>query len=326
MKTRNRNMQIFTSCKNLTCCLLFGGSVAILASCTSNNNKYDASGTFEAVETIVSAEANGVIKKFDVTEGQNLTAGQEIGYIDSTQLSLRKKQLEAQVRATGSRLPDIALQTNFYKQQLAVTQVRLNNLKREQTRIQNLVKADAATTKQLDDINAQVEETEKQLNVIQKQDAAQASVLNTQTSGLRSDVLPLIAQIEQVEDQLVKSKIINETKGTVLTKYAETNEMASTGKALYKIADLSTLILRAYITGDQLPKVKLNQKVTVMIDDGKDNYKNYEGIIEWISDKAEFTPKTIQTKDERANLVYAVKIRVVNDGYLKIGMYADVKL
>ncbi|MFT3747989.1 MAG: HlyD family efflux transporter periplasmic adaptor subunit [Agriterribacter sp.] len=300
--------------------------MVIISSCSNNNNKFDASGTFEAVETIVSAEATGVIKVFNVKEGQEIAAGTEVGYIDSTQLALRKKQLEAQIKATGSRLPDINAQTNYYKQQLAVTQVRLNNLKREQVRVQNLVKADAATTKQLDDINAQVEETEKQLQVIQNQDAAQVSVLLTQTSGLKSDALPLIAQIEQVQDQLNKSRIINETKGTVLAKYAETNEMATTGKALYKIADLSTIILRAYITGDQLPGIKLNQKVIVLADDGKDKYKNYEGIIEWISDKAEFTPKTIQTKDERANLVYAIKIRIVNDGFLKIGMYADVKL
>ncbi|MFT3946812.1 MAG: HlyD family efflux transporter periplasmic adaptor subunit [Agriterribacter sp.] len=298
----------------------------IVSGCGNNNNQYAASGTFEAVETIVSAEATGIIKQFNIEEGREIPAGVEVGYIDSTQLSLRKKQLEAQVKATGSRLPDINAQTNYYKQQLSVTQVRLNNLKKEQARVQNLVKADAATTKQLDDINAQVEETEKQLQVIQKQDAAQVSVLRTQTSGLKSDALPLIAQIEQVQDQLNKSRIINETKGTVLAKYAEANEMATTGKALYKIADLSTIILRAYITGNQLPGIKLNQKVTVMIDDGKDKYKNYEGIIEWISDKAEFTPKTIQTKDERANLVYAIKIRVANDGFLKIGMYADVKL
>ncbi|MCC6289446.1 MAG: HlyD family efflux transporter periplasmic adaptor subunit [Chitinophagaceae bacterium] len=306
--------------------LLLIACIAVISSCRNNNTAYDASGTFEAVETIVSAEATGVIKTFNISEGQQIAAGTEVGYIDSTQLSLRKKQLEAQIKATGSRLPDITAQTNYYKQQLAVTQIRLNNLKREQTRINNLVKADAATGKQLDDINAQVEETEKQLQVIQKQDAAQVSVLSTQTSGLRSDALPLVAQIEQVQDQLNKSRIINETQGTVLVKYAEVNEMATIGKALYKIADLHTIILRAYITGDQLPKIKLNQKVTVMVDDGKDNYKNYDGIIEWISDKAEFTPKTIQTKDERANLVYAIKIRVANDGFLKIGMYADVKL
>lgn len=299
---------------------------AVLFACSGNKHPYDASGTFEAVETIVSAEATGVIKQFDVEEGQSLAVGQIVGYIDSTQLSLRKKQLEAQIKATGSRLPDISVQTSYYKQQLAAMQVKFDNLKHEQNRIQNLVKADAATGKQLDDTNAQVQEMEKQLQVIQQQNAAQVSVLKTQTSGLRSDVLPLVAQIEQITDQLNKCNIVNETKGTVLTKYAEVNEMATAGKALYKIADLSSIVLRAYITGDQLAKVKLNQKVTVMVDDGKDAYKNYEGTIEWINNKAEFTPKTIQTKDERANLVYAVKIRVSNDGFLKIGMYADVKL
>ncbi|MBX3256080.1 MAG: HlyD family efflux transporter periplasmic adaptor subunit [Chitinophagaceae bacterium] len=296
-----------------------------LFACSGNKHPYDASGTFEAVETIVSAEATGVIKQFDINEGQTLEAGQQVGYIDSTQLSLRKKQLEAQIRATGSRVPDIAAQTGYYKQQLAAMQVKLDNLKHEQTRIQNLVKADAATTKQLDDVNAQVAEMEKQLKVIQQQSVAQVSALQTQTSGLRSDVLPLVAQMEQVADQLNKCRIVNETKGTVLIKYAEVNEMATAGKALYKVADLSHVILRAYITGDQLSAIKLKQQVTIMVDDSKDAYRNYEGTVEWINGKAEFTPKTIQTKDERANLVYAVKIKVINDGFLKIGMYADVK-
>lgn len=299
---------------------------ALLFSCSGDGNAYDASGSFEAVETIVSAEATGTIESFKVEEGQILEGGVTVGYIDSTQLALRKKQLEAQIKAMGSRLPDIAMQTGYYKQQLAAAQIRLDNLKREQTRIQNLVKADAATPKQLDDINAQAEESEKQLMVVKKQDAAQVSALTTQSSGLRSDVLPLLAQIEQVNDQLSKCSIVNRTPGTVLTKYAEENEMAATGKPLYKIADLRTIILRAYITGDQLAKVKLNQKVTVMIDAARDSVRRYGGVVEWISDKAEFTPKTIQTRDERANLVYAMKIRVINDGALKIGMYADVKL
>lgn len=305
--------------------LIFGLLPALIVSCTDNDNAYDASGSFEVVETIISAEATGTIEAFNVEEGQILKAGEVVGYIDSTQLALKKKQLEAQIKAMGSRLPDIAMQTGYYKQQLAAAEIRLGNLKREQTRIQNLVKADAATLKQLDDINAQVDESEKQLMVIKKQDAAQVSALKTQSSGLRSDVLPLLAQIEQLNDQLGKCRIINGPAGTVLTKYAEANEMATTGKPLYKIADLTTVILRAYITGDQLAKVKLNQKADVMIDTGKDSVKHYNGLVEWISDKAEFTPKTIQTRDERANLVYAVKIRVLNDGALKIGMYADVK-
>jgi len=204
--------------------------------------------------------------------------------------------------------------------------VRLDNLLHEQKRVQNLLKADAATPKQLDDINAQVEELQKQLDVIRKQDAAQTSVLKTQTSGLRADVQPLVAQIEQINDQLAKTKIVNEVNGTVLTKYAEANEVAAAGKPLYKIADLSTIILRAYVTGDQLTGIKLNQQVKVLVDSAGGQYRELPGTIEWISSKAEFTPKTIQTKDERANLVYAVKIRVKNDGYLKIGMYGEVAL
>jgi HlyD family secretion protein len=162
--------------------------------------------------------------------------------------------------------------------------------------------------------------------LIRKQVAAQASVLKTQTSGLRADVLPLYVQIEQINDQLAKSRIVNEENGTVLAKYAGANEMAVAGKPLYKVADLSTIVLRAYITGDQLPRVKLSQQVKVLVDSTDGKYRELQGQIEWISSKAEFTPKTIQTKDERANLVYAVKIRLKNDGFLKIGMYGEVIL
>lgn len=296
------------------------------AGCKGKENVYDASGTFEAVETIVSAEATGRIIEFRLEEGQLLKAGEEVGYIDSLPLYLKKKQLEAQIKATGSKLPDIVAQTNVYKQQLAVSQTRLDNLLHEQKRIQNLLKADAATPKQLDDINAQISELQKQLEVINRQDAAQASVLRTQTSGLRADVVPLYVQIEQVNDQLAKAKIVNEVNGTVLSKYAEASEMAVAGKPLYKIADLTTIILRAYLTGDWLTSIKLNQIVKVLVDDKDGKSRTLQGTIEWISDKAEFTPKTIQTKDERANLVYAVKIRVKNDGFLKIGMYGEVIL
>ncbi|MBS1597056.1 MAG: HlyD family efflux transporter periplasmic adaptor subunit [Bacteroidetes bacterium] len=308
--------------KSLT--TILAGAI-LLASCSGNKNAYDASGTFEAIETIVPAEATGTIEHLQVEEGQFLKQGEPVGYIDSVQLYLKKKQLEAQIKATGTKMPDISAQTEVYKEQLHVAQTRLDADLREQKRIQNLVKSDAATTKQLDDINTEVEEAQKQLLVIQKQDAAQVSLLQTQTSGLRGDVLPLVVQIEQINDQLAKSRIINPVNGTVLVKYVEPNEMATSGKPLYKIADLSTIILRAYVTGDQFAKIKLNQKLTVLVDDGLGKYKSYDGIIEWISDKAEFTPKTIQTKDERENLVYAVKVNVKNDGYLKIGMYGEVK-
>lgn len=299
---------------------------ASLAACNNNNPDHDASGTFETTESIISAEANGIIKQFDIEEGQVLKAGQYIGYIDSVQLHLKKKQLESQVKSLLSKTPDVATQINAYKKQLAVAQTRLNAQLVEKQRIENLVKADAATPKQLDDITASTDALQKELAVIKGQEAAQSSILQTQTSGLVGETIPLKVQIEQINDQLANSRIINEVNGTVLTKYAEANEMAANGKPLYKIADLSTLILRAYISGNQLSSVKLNQPVKVLVDDADGKFKEYNGVIEWISNKAEFTPKTIQTKDERANLVYAVKIRVKNDGYLKIGMYADVKL
>ena len=298
----------------------------VLASCKNNKNNFDASGSFEAEETIISAEAPGTIKQLDIEEGMVLQAGQTIGYIDSIQLYLKKKQLEAQLKATGKKIPNISAQTGYYNQQEAVTQSRLQNLLHEQKRLQNLVKADAATPKQLDDINAQIDETQKQLLVTGKQKNAQVSALQTQSSSISSDLLPLQVQIEQLNDQLARCQIINPVNGTVLTKYAEPNEMTAQGKPLYKIADLSFIILRAYITGNQLPVIKLNQKIKVNTDDGKGGYKETAGTITWISNKAEFTPKTIQTKDERANMVYAIKIKVKNDGSYKIGMYGEIKL
>lgn len=297
----------------------------IFPACSNQKNNFDASGTFEATETIVSAQGNGVIKSFNINEGETLDSGAVLGYIDTIQLYLKKKQLEAQVKAMGFKLPDINAQTAQFKQQAAVTQSRLEYLLKEKSRIENLVKADAATPKQLDDISAQVTESQQQIKAINQQGAAQTSVLNTQRSGISGDVAPLFIQIEQLDDQLEKSKIINPVKGTVLTKFAEADEVATIGKPLYTIADLSTIILRAYITGDQFSGVRPGQKVNVLVDDTSGKSKTFEGIVEWISSKAEFTPKTIQTKDERANLVYAIKVRVQNDGTLKIGMYGEVK-
>lgn len=298
----------------------------LCSSCRNNKDLYDASGTFEATEIIIPAEANGIIESFNVSEGMTLDSGRQIGFIDTTQLFLKKKQLEAQIKATGAKLPDISAQTAQFKQQAAVTQSRLDHLLKEKTRTGNLVKAEAATQKQLDDINAEIATVKQQIKAINEQGAAQTSALRTQRSGISSAVSPLMIQIEQINDQLEKSKIINPINGTVLSKFAEEDEMATIGKPLYSIADLSTITLRAYITGDQFSSIKFGQKVTVFVDDTTGKSRQYQGTIEWISNKAEFTPKTIQTKDERANLVYAVKIKVKNDGTLKIGMYGEVKL
>lgn len=283
----------------------------LLTACNDNKVSFDASGSFEAEETIISSEATGTIKQFSIEEGQIVEAGQEIGYIDSLQLHLKKKQLEAQVTAILGKKPNIPVQLSALQEQLKTTE-------KERTRVANLVKGDAATPKQLDDINAQIE-------VLKKQIAAQQSTLSISSEGLSKDIVPLQVQVEQLNDQLAKCKIINPANGTVLAKYAEANEMTTTGKPLYKIADLSNIILRAYITSNQLTQVKLNQKVKVLTDDGKGGFKETEGTVTWINDKAEFTPKTIQTKDERANMVYAVKIKVKNDGLYRVGMYGEIK-
>lgn len=282
----------------------------ILSACHKNQHTFDASGSFEAEETIISAEAQGTLKVFDVQEGQTLQAGQHIGYIDSVQLYLRKKQLEAQIIVMMGKRPDIPVQ-------LSALQEQLKTAEREKARIANLVEGDGATPKQLDDITAQVE-------VLKKQIEAQKSSLSISSESISNEIVPLQVQIEQLADQLAKCHIVNPVNGTVLAKYAEANEMASVGKPLYKIADLSNIILRVYITGNQLPEVRLNQEVKVLTDDGNGGYKETAGTITWISDKAEFTPKTIQTKDERANKVYAVKVRVKNDGSYKIGMYGEI--
>lgn len=284
--------------------------LALLA-CKPEPTAYDASGAFEAEETIISAEATGTLLAFPIEEGQDLQAGQLIGYVDSTQLFLKKKQLEAQVRALLGKKPNIPVQ-------LATLQEQLKTAEKEKVRFTNLVKANAAPAKQLDDINAQIEQLKKQIE-------AQKSTLSISTDSYSKEAVPLEVQIEQIEDQLKKCRIINPVQGTVLLKYATVHEMTAPGKPLYKIADLSTIILRAYITGDQLPAIKLNQTVTVLTDDGHGGYRETDGTITWISDKAEFTPKTIQTKTERANMVYAIKLKVKNDGTYKIGMYAEVR-
>lgn len=304
-------------------CTILG--IVTLESCNSNKNSFDASGSFEAVETIISAESNGVIKTFNIEEGQSLTKGEIVGYIDSLQLTLKKEQLLAQIGAINSRQPDIYEQTQSYDAQIATLKTQLSNAISEQKRLQNLVRGDAATPKQLDDATQQVHVLNKQISAVQAQKNAQKSVLETSSKSISDEQLPVQVQIKQIKDQLDKAKIINPMDGTVLAKYAEENEVAQIGQPLYKIADLSTIILRVYISGNQLSKAKLNQKVTVSTDDGDGGFKQIDGVIVWISDKAEFTPKTIQTKDERANLVYATKVKVQNDGSYKIGMYGEIK-
>ncbi len=284
--------------------------VPFFIACNSEEKAFDATGTFEAREVIVSAEQTGKLIDYAVDEGQMLEANARVAEIDSAQLVLKKAQLEAQIKAVLSRQPDVQTQLAALQEQIKTANFELN-------RLENLVKGGAATQKQLDDANAQIDVLEKQL-------AAQRSALQTTTSSIQSEVAPLSLQIEQVNDLLNKCHVVNPINGTVLTSYVEAGEIAVAGKPLYRIADLSHMELRAYVTGDQLATLSIGQKVTVSTDNGSGGFNQQEGSIIWISEEAEFTPKTIQTKDERANLVYAIRISVPNDGKLKIGMYGEV--
>ncbi len=286
-------------------------ALTCLFACRQDKNDFDASGTFEAVETIISAEVNGKILSFEAKEGDVLKAGQVIGYIDSTQLHLQRLQLEQNKKAILSGRPNTQIQTKALKEQLATA-------KTDRDRMANLVQGGVANPKQLDDANARITTLEAQIS-------AQESSLYTTNTSIEEQANLVEVQLQEVLDRLEKSKITNPVNGTVLTTFVEPFEMTAAGRPLYKIADLSTLTLRAYITGDQLPQVKLNQNVKVYTDKGDGGFNETEGSVTWINDKAEFTPKSILTKNERANLVYAIKVRVVNDGSYKIGMYGEIK-
>ena len=298
----------------------------LFAGCNGNGNEFDASGTFEADETIVSSELPGKILLFNVEEGMHLVKDSIVGAVDATSIDLQQEQVEASINALNQKTSSPAEQVRLLQDQLSVQQTKLDNLLHERARIENLVKADAATSKQLDDMNYQVDAVKKEMAVTQQQINVQRNNIATQNRSILSEADPMRKRIAQLKDQASRANIVNPVNGTVISKYAEAGEITSAGKALYKIADLSELNLRAYVTGVQLPTIKLGQQVKVLIDQGEKKYKEYPGTISWISDKAEFTPKTIQTKEERANLVYAIKVKVKNDGFLKIGMYGEVKL
>ena len=283
----------------------------LLFSCSNGSEEYDATGSFEATEIIVSSQANGRILALNVNEGEQLQKEQIVGRIDSTQLYLQKMSLLSNAKGVRAQQPDISKQTSAIQDQI-------KTLKREKARVERLIAANAANRKQLDDI-------ESQLEVLQSQLSAQTSILQKNSQHISAQSSTIDIQVAQLDDQLEKTRITSPITGTVLNRYAETGELATMGTPLFKIADTGTLFLRAYMTNDQLALIKLNDEVTVRVDDGEGGMRSYKGEISWISDKSEFTPKTIQTKNERANLVYALRIAVHNDGFLKIGMYGEVK-
>ena len=285
--------------------------LALFSACGNGAPKYDATGTFETTEVLVSAEASGRLLYFDIEEGMLLKAGEEVGVVDTVQLYLKKLQLEASIKSVEEQRPDILKQVAATKEQISAAQ-------RERNRVANLLKVGAANQKQLDD-------AEDLLEVLRKQLVAQNSTLSNSHQSLTWQSSSVGIQVAQVEDQLKKCHITSPITGTVLAKYAEAGELTAMGTPLFKVADTEQMYLRAYITSEQLSQVKLGQKVTVFSDYGTDEHKQYPGVVTWISDTSEFTPKTILTKNERANLVYAVKIAVHNDGLLKIGMYGGVE-
>ncbi|MCI6160999.1 MAG: HlyD family efflux transporter periplasmic adaptor subunit [Prevotellaceae bacterium] len=283
----------------------------ILAACGKETKEYDATGTFEATETTIYAEQSGRLLRFDVEEGCTLEKEQEVGLIDTLQTFLKIRQLQASQKVYASQRPDVEKQVAALRQQLAKAQM-------EERRFSELVKDGAAPRKTLDDAVSQVEVLKKQLE-------AQQSALNTNTEALNQQMATADAQMNQLGNLLKKCRIASPIAGTVLEKYVENGEFVNMGKPLFKMADTENMFIRAYVTTAQLQNIKPGQRVKVMSDYGKGNKKTYNGRVAWISNRSEFTPKTILTDDERADLVYAVKIAVKNDGYIKIGMYGEVK-
>lgn len=286
--------------------------LSLLASCGNSDVKWDATGVFEATEVVVSAEGNGVLEKFDVTEGAQIEKGSLVGIIDTVQLNITRMQLVASRSGVLSHTADV-------QEQIASVSEQIRWQKSERDRFTKLLRDGAATQKQVDDITNQIAVLEKQL-------IASRSTLKKGNSGITEEGRSIELKIAQIDDQIRRCYIVSPMSGTVLAKYAEQYEFMAVGKPLFAIADMENVYLRAYVTASLLTKVKLGQKVKVYSDFGADESHEYEGVIGWISSKAEFTPKMIQTRDERANTVYAVKIAVKNDGYLKIGMYGQMVL
>ena len=291
--------------------MIMAVGLVVLASCGSNEKEYDATGVFEATETTVFAEQSGALMTFDVNEGDVMAQGKEVGLIDTTQIWLKIQQAGATKNVYQSQKPDM-------EKQIAATRQQLAKAKQDQQRYKELVADGAAPSKMLDDATNQV-------SVLQKQLDAQISSLSTQLSTLNSQLSTVDVQVDQLRDQLHKCHITTPMAGTVLEKYVERGEFVATGKPLFKIADTENMFIRAYVTSAQLQNIKVGQQAKVFADYGDGQKKEYDGVVSWISSRSEFTPKTILTDDERADLVYALKVAIKNDGYVKIGMYGEVK-
>ena len=287
------------------------GLALMLNACGNKEKEYDATGVFEATETVVCAEQNGSLMVFDVEEGDRLEQGREVALIDTVQLWLKMQQAEATKKVYRSQKPDM-------EKQLAAIREQLAKARQEQQRYRELVADGAAPRKMLDDADSQVE-------VLQRQMEALRSSLSVSTDALDRQMEAADVQREQLLDQLEKCHVRTPASGTVIEKYVERGEFVATGKPLFKMADTAHMYLRAYVTSAQLQHIRIGQKAKVFADYGEGQKREYAGTVTWISSRSEFTPKTILTDDERADLVYALKVAVKNDGYIKMGMYGEVK-
>ena len=291
--------------------IIIAVAALMTVACGNNKKEYDATGTFEATEVTVAAEQSGTLMVFDINEGDEIALGKEVGLIDTTQIWLKIQQVGATKAVYQSQKPDM-------EKQIAATRQQLTKARQDQQRYKELVADGASPSKMLDDATNQVE-------VLQKQLDAQISSLNTNTNALNKQMAATDIQVSQLKDQLQKCHITTPIKGTVLERYVERGEFVAIGKPLFKMADTEQMFIRAYVTSAQLQTVKIGQKAKVFADYGEGQKKEYEGTVSWISSRSEFTPKTILTDDERADLVYALKVAIRNDGYVKIGMYGEVK-
>ena len=292
--------------------MIWASVAFLMAACGSNENAYDATGTFEATETTVYAEQSGALLRFNLSEGDMIDAGKEVGLVDTTQVWLKILQLDATKEVYQSQKPDL-------ERQIAATRQQLAKAQQEEQRYSELVADGAAPSKMLDDAANQVK-------VLQRQLDAQVSSLSISRRALDKQTAAADVQVSQLRDQLRKCHILTPIRGTVLEKYVERGEFVSVGKPLFKMANTQEMFLRAYVTSAQLQHIQLGQKVKVYADYGDDQRQAYDGTVSWISSRSEFTPKTILTDDERADLVYAVKVAVKNDGFVKIGMYGGVRM
>ncbi|MHA7841766.1 MAG: HlyD family secretion protein [Winogradskyella sp.] len=293
--------------KNIQTVLITLTLSVLLSACNNNDSKADGYGNFEATEVTISAENNGKLMQFNLNEGDVLQKAQFIGYIDTIALALKREQLQVSKAVISSKSKGVL-------SQIAVLNSKLKTANSNKTRVENLIKDNAGTQKQLDDVQGDIDVIQNQIRSVEIQNAPVVNELKS-----------IDVQIKQIDDQIEKSKIVNPINGTVLSKYAEPNEIVAFGKPLYKIADLSTMELRVYVSETQLANITIGENVSIKIDDQK-GMKTYEGTISWVASEAEFTPKIIQTKEERVALVYAVKVKVKNDGSLKIGMPAEMWL